>query len=47
MEFHVLLDFRQSRMRMAHIYQPVMIRTLFGHQGEADDEPITKQSGTH
>jgi hypothetical protein len=40
MEFHVLLDFIQTRMRMAHIYQPVMIRTLLDHQGETDDEQI-------
>ena len=38
MEFHALLDFIQTRMRMAHIYQPVMIRTLLDHQGDADDE---------
>jgi hypothetical protein len=40
MEFHALLDFIQTHMRMAHIYQPSMIRTLLDHQGEADDEQI-------
>jgi len=42
MEFHALLDFIKTRMRMAHIYQPVMIRTLLDHRGEADDEQIAK-----
>ena len=36
MEFDALLDFIQTRMRMAHIYQPVMIRTLLDNRGEAD-----------
>jgi len=36
MEIHVLLDFIQIRMRLAHIYQPAMIRTwpLPFHVGE-------------
>jgi ATP adenylyltransferase len=42
MEFYALLDFIQTRMRMSHIYQPSMIRTLLDHQGEADDEQIAK-----
>lgn len=42
MEFHALLDFIQTRMRMSHIYQPSMIRTLLDHQGEADYEQIAK-----
>jgi hypothetical protein len=36
MEFHASLDFIQTGMRMAHIYQPVMIRTLLDNRGEAD-----------
>jgi hypothetical protein len=47
MEFHALLDFIQTRMRMAHIYQPVMIRTLLDHQWEADDEQIAKNLLLH
>jgi len=47
MEFHVLMDFIQTRMLMAHIYQPVMIRTLLDHQGEADDEQIAKNLLAH
>ena len=46
MEFHALLDFIQIRMRMAHIYQPVMIRTLLDHQGEADDEQAAQELAT-
>jgi ATP adenylyltransferase len=42
MKFHALLDFVQTSMRMARICQPVMIRTLLDHQGEADDEQIAK-----
>jgi len=34
-------------MRMAHIYQPVMIRTLLDHRGEADDEQIAKDLLSH
>jgi hypothetical protein len=47
MEFHALLDFIQTRMRMAHIYQPVMIRTLLDQKGEADDEQIAKNLLAH
>lgn len=47
MEFQELLDFIQTRMRMSHIYQPVMIRTLLDHQGEADDEQIAKNLLAH
>ena len=36
MEVHALLDFIQTRMRMAHIYQPVMVLTLLDHRGDAD-----------
>jgi len=36
MEFHALLDFIQTRMRMAHIYNPVMIRTLLDHRREVN-----------
>jgi ATP adenylyltransferase len=33
--FTVLRDFIRSRMRMSHIYQPVMLRTLLVHFGKA------------
>lgn len=47
MEYHALLDFIQTRMRMAHIYQPVMIRTLLDHRSEADDEQLAKNLLSH
>ena len=47
MEFHAMLDFIQTRMRMAHIYQPAMIRTLLDRRGEADDEQIAKNLLSH
>jgi len=33
--FMVLRDFIRSRMRMSHIYQPVMLRALIAHSGRA------------
>ena len=36
MEFHALMDFLQTRMQVAHIYQLIMIRTLLDNRGEAD-----------
>jgi ATP adenylyltransferase len=33
--FEHLRDFIQKRMRMAHIYQPVMIKELLTHGGRA------------
>jgi ATP adenylyltransferase len=33
--FTVLRDFIRSRMRMSHIYQPVMLRTLIARSGRA------------
>ncbi len=33
MEFHALLDFIQTHMRMSHIYHPVTIRTLLDNRG--------------
>jgi diadenosine tetraphosphate (Ap4A) HIT family hydrolase/5-methylcytosine-specific restriction endonuclease McrA len=40
--FEDLLDFIQNRMRMAHIYQPVMLQTLLDNDGEATQEEIAK-----
>ena len=36
----VLRDFIQNRMRMSHIYQPVMIKALLENGGEATTEEI-------
>jgi len=38
----VLRDFIQNRMRMSHIYQPVMIKALFANGGQATTEEIAK-----
>jgi len=37
-----LLNFIRTRMRMAHIYQPVMIRTLLDHQIQILQEACNK-----
>jgi ATP adenylyltransferase len=38
--FKTLRDFLATRMRMAHIYQPLMIRTLLTHGGKASIRQI-------
>jgi len=38
--FKTLRDFLTTRMRMAHIYQPLMIRTLLTHGGRASIRQI-------
>ena len=38
----VLRDFIQNRMRMSHIYQPVMIKALLANGGQAITEEIAK-----
>jgi hypothetical protein len=38
--FDILQDFIQNRMRMAHIYQPVMIRKLLTNGGKASIRDI-------
>jgi murein tripeptide amidase MpaA len=38
----VLRDFIQNRMRMSHIYQPVMIKALLANDGQATTEEIAK-----
>src|SRR5262249_52354256 len=41
--FRVLRDFILSRMRMSHIYQPVMLRTLLAHSGKATIRQIAAE----
>jgi hypothetical protein len=41
--FTVLRDFIRSRMRMSHIYQPVMLRTLLVHFGKATIRQIAAE----
>ncbi|OJI94298.1 diadenosine tetraphosphate (Ap4A) HIT family hydrolase [Planktotalea frisia] len=38
----VLRDFIQNRMRMSHIYQPLMIKALLKNDGQATTEEIAK-----
>jgi diadenosine tetraphosphate (Ap4A) HIT family hydrolase len=40
--FRRLSDFIQNEMRMSHVYQPVMLRTLLTHRGEASVREIAK-----
>ena len=47
MKFDELLHFIQNKMRMSHVYQPVMIRTMLAHHGEANDETIAKNLLAH
>ena len=41
--FSDLLDFIQNRMRMSHIYQPVMLTTLIKGGGTASVKEIASQ----
>jgi ATP adenylyltransferase len=41
--FPELLDFIQNRMRMSHIYQPVILTTLIKGGGTASVEEIASQ----
>ena len=40
--FDVLADFIANGMRMSHVYQPVMLRTLLESGGQASTEAIAK-----
>jgi hypothetical protein len=42
MNYEELADFIETRMRMSHIYQPVMILALLEHQGRCDEREIAK-----
>jgi len=42
MTFNELSEFIQSKMRMAHIYQPVMIKHLLENNGKALDKEIAR-----
>ena len=43
MQYEALRNFISSDMRMSHVYQPVMIRTLLQSGGRASIEAIAKQ----
>jgi ATP adenylyltransferase len=40
--FEILKTFLITKMRMSHVYQPLMIRTLLEHQGETGTRDIAK-----
>ncbi len=42
MKFHQLKDFLVSKMRMSHIYQPVMIKTLIETGGRSSTAEIAR-----
>ena len=41
-DFQRLKDYIQNKMRMSHIYQPVMLMELFTNNGQASSEQIAK-----
>ena len=47
MDFADLEDFIKNRMRMTHIYQPVMIKTLLESDGTASTEQIARRFLNH
>ena len=47
MTYEQLTDFVERRMRMSHIYQPVMLLTLLQHGGECSETEIAKAISMH
>jgi hypothetical protein len=47
MTYEQLADFVQNRMRMSHIYQPVMLLALLQHGGECSETEIAKAISMH
>lgn len=47
MTYDHLVDFVERRMRMAHIYQPVMLLTLLQHDGQCSETDIAKAISVH
>jgi ATP adenylyltransferase len=47
MTYAQLVDFVERRMRMSHIYQPVMLLTLLQHGGECSETEIAKAISVH
>jgi hypothetical protein len=39
-KYHLLADYLSKRMRMSHVYQPVMIMKLLSNQGKAKADEI-------
>jgi len=47
MSYTDLADFIENRMRMSHIYQPVMLIALLQHQGKCSQEEIARSLLAH
>ncbi len=47
MTYDQLVDFVERRMRMSHIYQPVMLLTLLQHGGQCSETDIAKAISVH
>jgi diadenosine tetraphosphate (Ap4A) HIT family hydrolase/5-methylcytosine-specific restriction endonuclease McrA len=47
MTYDQLADFVERRMRMSHIYQPVMLLTLLQHDGQCSETDIAKAISVH
>ena len=47
MTYQELSDFIQNRMRMSHVYQPVMLTTLLKRGGRATEEQIARSLLSH
>ena len=47
MNYSDLKDFILKKMRMAHIYQPVMLLTLLQAKGECSEEDIARAIFAH
>ena len=42
MDFNELKDFIRNKMRMSHIYQPVMLKSLLMNNGELSIDDIAR-----
>jgi ATP adenylyltransferase len=47
MIYEQLIGFVGQRMRMSHVYQPVMLLTLLQHGGKCSDTAIAKAISVH
>ena len=43
-QYKLLADFLKNKMRMSHIYQPVMLMELLSNKGNASVEDIAKHN---
>jgi len=47
MSYEQLVDFAQNRMRMSHVYQPVMLMTLLQDGGRSSTKEIARPILAH